>query len=80
MKPYNLKWCLFERWIDLDFIMHIDVPVYCGEEVTLSYQLKYSTQPTNVILYSNDRKKFNNQVFLPFLEAWKNKDVINVSK
>jgi len=77
MTPYNLKWYLFDRWIDLDWIVHINHPKNYGEKIILSYQIKYQEKETEITLYARDYTKFHNEVFLPFLEAWKNKDVIN---
>ncbi len=79
MKPYNLKWRYqIDRWIDLDWIIHINYPENCGEhKIILSYQIQYQDKETEINLRSEDYKKFHNEVYIPFLEAWKNKDVIN---
>jgi len=79
MKPYNLKWRYqIDRWIDLDWIIHINSPINCGgHKIILSYQIQYQDKETELYLRSEDYKKFHNEVYIPFLEAWKNKDVIN---
>lgn len=76
MKPYNINGCGINKWIDLDSVLEIDAPNF--------YQMRYRLAFTDDYVYVKydfvDQYKFERECYRPFLEAWKNKDVINVSK
>jgi hypothetical protein len=92
VKPYNIKH--FETgvnvWVDLDHILEIFEPV----AMRICYQYMFKDKHSTIEFIqrlTNDaradiksRERINaeiyNDVYIPFLEAWKNKDVINVSK
>lgn len=91
MKPYNFKLnkvLKFSKWIDLDHVLEISEfsGDYFDGGVSIRYQLAFLEKESEIYFRNPISSKcvefleeFREE-YNKFLEAWKNKDVINVSK
>lgn len=79
MKPYNIKFKNTNKWVDLDHVLEIDEPTRRDIFYYVYYRMMFNDKVFSIGCHQDNEKEFYNECYLPFLEAWKNKDNQNES-